>query len=82
MPCSAYLSGGLISNKQGVGFFQILQKDRLFDLLRQPNALGGNLIMWLSFWHLPKKGLPLLFSLAKTRIYVDTQLKGELTDLL
>ena len=28
-----------------------------------------------------KKDLPLLFSLAKKRIYLDTQLKGELTDL-
>ena len=29
----------------------------------------------------PRKGLPLLFSLAKKRIYLDTQLKAELTDL-
>ena len=28
-----------------------------------------------------KKGLPLPFNFAKKRIYVDTQLKGELTDL-
>ena len=28
-----------------------------------------------------KKGLPLPFSLGKKRIYLDTQLKGELTDL-
>ena len=28
-----------------------------------------------------KKGPPLAFSLAKKRIYLDTQLKGELTDL-
>ena len=28
-----------------------------------------------------KKDLPLLFSLAKKRIYPDTQLKGESTDL-
>ena len=28
-----------------------------------------------------KKGLPLPFSLAKKRIYLDTHLKGELTDL-
>ena len=30
---------------------------------------------------LSKKGLPLPFSLAKKRIYLYTQLKGELTDL-
>ena len=29
-----------------------------------------------------RKGLPLPFSLAKKRIYLDTQLKGALTDLL
>ena len=28
-----------------------------------------------------KKGLPLLFSLAKKKIYLDTLLKEELTDL-
>ena len=28
-----------------------------------------------------QKGLPITFSLAKKRIYLDTQLKGEITDL-
>ena len=34
--------GAVISNKWGVGSFQIYQKDRLFHLLWQPSTLGGN----------------------------------------
>ena len=34
--------GALISNKWGVGSFQIYQKDRLFHPLWQPSTLGGN----------------------------------------
>ena len=40
MPCSAYLYGGLISNKGGVGLFQISQNESLFHLLRQLSTLG------------------------------------------
>ena len=41
------MSGVLIKNKGSVGLFQILQKERLFHLLWQPWAVGGNLTMWL-----------------------------------
>ena len=37
MSCSAYLLGGLIKNKGGVGLFQISQKERLFHVLYQPS---------------------------------------------
>ena len=69
---------GLMRNKGRVKLFQVLQKERFFHLLRQASALRGNLIMWLPFSH--PFTHPLLFSLAKKRIYLDTQLKGELTD--
>ena len=62
------------------GFFH--KKERLFHLLWKLSALEGNLTMWFPFLHPPEKGLPLPFSLAKTRIYQDTQLKGQLTALL
>ena len=42
-------------NKGGVGLFQISQKERLFHLLWQPSALGGNLTMWPLFLHPPRK---------------------------
>ena len=61
------------------GFFH--EKERLFHLLWKLSALEGNLTMWLPFLHPPEKGLPLPFSLAKTRIYLDTQLKEQLTAL-
>ena len=51
-----------------------------FHLLWQPSALRTNLIMWPSSCTL-EKGLSLPFSLAKKRIYLDTQLKGKLMDL-
>ena len=57
-----------------------LQKERLFYFLWQPNALG--VISQCGPLLAPsKKGLPLPFSLAKNRKYLDVQLKGELTDL-
>ena len=40
---------GSNKNKGGLGLFQISQKERLFHLLWQPSALGGNLTMWLPF---------------------------------
>ena len=58
MPCSAYLLGGLISNKGGVELFQISQKDRLFHFLWQPNPLGGYVTMrprFLPFKKLQKR---------------------------
>ena len=57
-----------------------LQKERLFYFLWQPSALG--VISQCGPLLAPsKKGLPLPFSLAKNRKYLDVQLKGELTDL-
>ena len=43
-----------------------------------------NLAMWSPFTtllHRPKEGLSFPFSLGKKRIYLETQLKGEFTDL-
>ena len=37
--------------------------------------------MWSPFFHLSKKGLSFPFSLGKERIYLETQLKGDFTDL-
>ena len=55
MPCSAYSQVGLISNKGGVGLFQVSQKDRLFHPFWQPSAYGGNLLMRPPFLHPRKK---------------------------
>ena len=63
-----------------VGLFQVSQKESLFQLLWQPRALGVNLKMWNPSCTL-QKGLPLSFSLANKRIYLDNQLNGQLTDL-
>ena len=46
--------------------------------LYQPS---DNIAMWSPFLHPSKKGLFFPFSLGKKRIYLETQLKGELTDL-
>ena len=46
-------------------------KEKPSLMLWQPSALEGNLTM----------DPPLLFSLAKKRIYLDTELRGELSDL-
>ena len=46
--------------------------------LHQPS---DNIAMWSPFLHPPKKGLFFSFSLGKKRIYLETQLKGEFTDL-
>ena len=79
-PCPAVLilQGGLTKNKGEVGLFQTSQKERLFHLLYQPS---DNLAMWSPFLHPSKKGLSFPFSLGKKRIYLETQLKGEFTDL-
>ena len=37
-------------------------------------------MMWAPFFHPPRKNLPHPFSLAKDRIYLDTDLKEELTE--
>ena len=48
----------------------------------ETSAVGDNLTMWSPFLHPPsKKGLSFPFSLGKKRIYLETQLKGEVTDL-
>ena len=54
-----------------------MQKDRLFHLLTTKLLLG---VISPQFG-LQDKDLPLFFSLAKKRIYLDTQLKAELTNL-
>ena len=69
---------GLIKNKGGVGLFQISQKKRLFHLLYQPS---DNIVVWSLVLYPSKKGLSFPFSLGKERIYLETQLEGELTDL-
>ena len=59
------------SNKKrgGIGIFNVSQKDIPFHFL------------WQTGLSLPQKGLPLPFSLAKKKIYLDTQLIVGLTDL-
>ena len=54
-------------------------KVETFHLLWQPRD-GGNLTMRPPSCTL-QKGLPLPFTLAKKRTYLDTELKEELTDL-
>ena len=80
MSCRAYLSGGLIKKKGEVGLFQISQKERLFISYDKQVLLAvtHNVVPLLAP---SKNGLPLPFTLAKKRTYLDTQLKGELTDL-
>ena len=46
--------------------------------LYQPS---DNIAMWSPFLHPFKKGLSPPFSLGKKRVYLETQLKGEFTDL-
>ena len=46
--------------------------------LYQPS---DNIVMWSPFLHPSKKGLSLPFSLGKKKVYLETQLKGEFTDL-
>ena len=55
-------------------------KGETFHLLWQPSAIGGNLTMW-PLLHPSKKAFLSPFILAKKTIYLETQLKGELTDL-
>ena len=42
---------GLVKSKEGVGVFQISQKERRFHLLWQPSTLGVYLIMQSPFLH-------------------------------
>ena len=67
-----------MKNKGWVGLFQISQKERIFHVLYQPSY---NLAMWSPFLYPSKKGLCFPVSLGKRRIYLETQLKGEYTDL-
>ena len=67
-----------MKNKGVVGLFQISRKEKLFRLLYQPS---DNLPMWFPSLHPSEKGIPFPFSLGKKRIYLETQLKGEFTDL-
>ena len=68
-------------NKGGVEIFQISQKEILFNLLWLTNALGV-ILQYGLLLKSSKKGLSLLFSLVLKIIYLNTQLKGELNDLL
>ena len=61
--------------------FQISQKERLSHLLYQPSALGDNLAMRSLFLHPSKKSISFPFQFDKKRIYLETQSKGEFTDL-
>ena len=63
--------GALISNKWGVGSFQIYDNQVLLGVILQCCPLLAP----------SKNGLPLLFTLAKKKIYLDTQLKRKLTNL-
>ena len=72
---------GLIKNKGGVGLFQISQKERLFHVLYQPSYNLAVCPPFASLLQPSKKSLSLPFSLGKKRIYLETQLKGEFTDL-
>ena len=72
-----YLSkGDQINSKKGVGFFQISRKEILFFFISWRYSHDTALFLALS-----KNPLPFPFSLAKKRIYLDTHLKEELTDL-
>ena len=82
LSCSVYLWESLMKNKGRVELFQISQTEGLFYLLWSWNVLEDNLTMWFHALLAPsKKGLSLPFSLAKNRIYLDTQLNREPTDL-
>ena len=72
---------GSNKNKREAELFQITQRGKPFHLLWQRSALGSNRTMWPLFLARFKKGLVLPFSLAKKIIYLDTQLKAELTSL-
>ena len=82
MPCSAYLRQGLIKNKGGVRIVSNFTKGETFSYLMATKYSWGeshNAVLPLAPL---KKSLPLPFSFGKKRTYLDTQLKGELTDLL
>ena len=83
MPCSAYCYKGLISKKEGYDYFKFHKRIDFFISYDNEVLLGI-----ISQYARPplllapsKKDIPILFSLAKKKIYLDTHLKGELTDL-
>ena len=81
MSCNTYfLSGGLIKGKGGAKLFQSSEKERLF-ISYDNQVLLGIISQCDPPLEPSKKGLPLLFTLAKKRTYLDTQLKWEYTDL-
>ena len=79
MPCSAYLSNK--QQRSGRIIFKFHKRTDFFVFYDNQVLLG--VISRCAPLPSPpyKKDLPLLFSLATKRIYLDTQLKGELTDL-
>ena len=70
-----------MKSKGGVRLFQISQKERLFDLLWQPSALGSNLTMWPPSCTLQKRPSSLVHFGQKLNI-LDSQLKKKFTDLV
>ena len=84
MPCSAYLQWGLIKTKRRGRIISNFSKGEIYD---KTSYLMTTKYSWgLSHNASPllaplKRSLPLPFSLGKKRIYLDTQLKGELADL-
>ena len=77
MSCNTYLQGGLIKSKVKVGLLQISQKERL-SISYDIQVLLGVISQCVLFSCILQKRLPLLFTLAKKRTYLDTQLKGSL----
>ena len=71
MSCSAYLKGGLIKNKGWVALFQTSQEERLFHY--------DNQVVLRLIYQSGPSSFP--FSLGKNRIYLETQLKGEFTEI-
>ena len=62
-----------MKNKGGVGLLQISYLTYINQVII--------LQCFLPYYTLPKKGLSFPFSLGKKIIYLETQLKGEITDL-
>ena len=78
MSCSAYLKKGQKKQTKGriISSFTNAKGEAFSPLMTTKLLLGV-----ISQCGLQDKGLPLSFSLAKKRIYLDIQLKAELTNL-
>ena len=81
MSCSAYLYGGLEKKtKEGLDYFKFHKMGDFF-ISHDNQVLLGITHNVVPLFAPSKKGLSFSFSLAKKRIYLETQLKGEFTDL-